>query len=436
MRTRLRARFRASIVAQVSLLVISIVLLSWTLVHTNHIAVPVVLLLAISLQIAGLLSSIQAHVATLEDFFAAVNYEDLTRRFVADDLDTELTDQFNRIIERFADARAERDVQANYLATVVHHVPVAFFAARADGSLALVNNGARRLTGLTQLTHLNDLAGLDPTLPDKLQHIEAGRQQLVQTHQRQVPVEWRISVSQIRIGSEVERLYSIENLSGELTARESSAWRNLLRVLTHEIMNTLTPVTSLATTSSEMLSKQNADPEIRDAVSTIARRSNGLMSFVSRYRELMRVPAPQVQELSVTSAAHAAATLMREQFSEIPIEVDVSPKSLKVSADQALLEQVLVNLLRNAAEALTNSTNPHITFSGRLDRDRVLMQVADNGAGIPDHVMEQIFVPFFTTKREGSGIGLSLSRQIMSAHGGEIAVQSDQRGTVVSLVFG
>ncbi|MEM8984103.1 MAG: ATP-binding protein, partial [Pseudomonadota bacterium] len=361
--------------------------------------------------------------------------EDFTRRFIADDLDAELKDQFNLVLERFADARAERDVQASYLETVVRHVPVPFFAARADGSLALVNNPARRLTGLPTLTHLDDLADVDPTLPETLRQIDAGQQQLVQIRLREVPVEWRISVSQIRRDGNAERLYSIENLSGELTARESSAWRNLLRVLTHEIMNTLTPVTSLAETCSNMLKKQNADPEIRNAVGTIARRSGGLMNFVSRYRELMKIPTPRIEELSVLDVANSAVTLIREQFSEIDVAVDVSPESLKVQADRTLLDQVLLNLLRNAADALTDTTNARIDIRGRLDHGRVLLQVADNGPGMADHVLDQVFVPFFTTKREGSGIGLSLSRQIMTAHSGDIAVRSDTEGTVVSLVF-
>ena len=436
MRQRLRARFRVSIVLQVGLLLVSSALLAWTLLQTNHIAIPVALLLIIGLQVAGLLASVQSHVDTLEEFFAAVNYEDFTRRFIADDLDAELKDQFNLVLERFADARAERDVQASYLETVVRHVPVPFFAARADGSLALVNNPARRLTGLPTLSHINDLAEVDPALPEQLQQIDAGQQQLVQTRLREVPVEWRISVSQIRLDGEVERLYSVENLSGELTARESSAWRNLLRVLTHEIMNTLTPVTSLAETSSDMLRKQNADTDIRDAIETIARRSGGLMNFVSRYRELMKIPTPRMEELTVQDVADAAVTLMREQLGDTAIAVDVVPESLKVQADRTLLDQVLLNLLRNAVDALADTENPQITIRGRLDHGRVLLQVADNGPGMPDHVQDQVFVPFFTTKREGSGIGLSLSRQIMTAHGGDIAVRSDDAGTVVSLVFG
>lgn len=437
MKQRQRARFRALTIVQVLLLLFSSSGLAWSLLVTDYVAVPVFLATMIVLQVVGLIRYVEAHVDTLEEFFAAVNYEDFTRRFVADDVDADLKREFNRILERFAAARAQRDVQASYLETVVRHVPVPFFAARADGSLALVNNPARRLTGIATLRHLDDLAKLDPTLPVLMRAIEPGQQQLVQTRLREVPVELRVSVSQIRMDGEIERLYSVENLSGELTARESSAWRNLLRVLTHEIMNTLTPVTSLAQTCSDMLRQQDgdADAQMREAIDTIARRSSGLMSFVSHYRELMHIPQPQAEDLDVHEVISAVVTLMRDELSRIEVSVDVTPTSLRVHADRNLLDQVLLNLMRNAAEALARTATPRIVIGARLDHGRVLLQVIDNGPGVPEHELDQIFVPFYTTKREGSGIGLSLSRQIMTAHGGDIAVRSGEDGTTVSLVF-
>ena len=175
------------------------------------------------------------------------------------------------MLGRFQNARADRDMQATYLDTVIRHVPIAFFAARADGSLSLVNNPARRLTGMPALANIQDLAKLDDGLPTELASIEAGQQRLLQTNIRGLPVELRVSVAEIRMAGEVERLYSIENLSGELSARESSAWRNLIRVLTHEIMNTLTPITSLAQTTVGMLDEPDAAADIRAAITTISR---------------------------------------------------------------------------------------------------------------------------------------------------------------------
>jgi len=432
---RYRARFRLLTMVQVMFLVASISLLVWTIFFTDHFAVPAVIAFVVLLQVASLLHYVESHVDTLEEFFAAVNYEDFTRRFVEGDVDVELKVVFNRIIEKFQGVRAERDVQARYLETVVRHVPVPFIAVKSDGSLSLVNNPARRLTGLPTLQHIDQLAELDPKLPGLLRDIEPGQQQLLQTKLREVPVELRVSVAEIRLAGDVERLYTIENLSGELTAREASAWRNLIRVLTHEIMNTLTPVTSLAQTTRTMLDDPDATDEIREAVTTIARRSEGLMKFVSRYRELLKVPQPDIGTVVVLEALQSVIALLSDELQNVKLAIDVTPHSLEVQADAQLLDQVLLNLVRNAIDAMQDTDSPQLDLSGRLDYGRIVIKVTDNGSGIADESIGQIFVPFFTTKRDGSGIGLSLSRQIMTAHGGDIVVTSDAGGTVVSLVF-
>jgi nitrogen fixation/metabolism regulation signal transduction histidine kinase len=339
------------------------------------------------------------------------------------------------VLERFQDARAQRDVQAGYLETVVRHVPIPFIAARADGTLNLVNNPARRLTGLPGLTHIDQLGELDPELPGRMGELRPGSQQLIQSRLRGVPAELRVSVSEIRLDGGVERLYSIENLSGELTARESSAWRNLIRVLTHEIMNTLTPVTSLAQTATGMLDDESARDDIREAVQTIARRSEGLMNFVLRYREMLKVPQPDMTTVTVSEALHGIVTLMSAELDNVEVQVSVSPKSLEISADTALLDQVLVNVVKNALDAIRDGVSPQILLQGRLDFGRTVISITDNGPGMDDETIDQVFVPFFTTKRDGSGIGLSLCRQIMTAHGGEIAVESSSDGTTVRLIF-
>ena len=435
MKQQLRTRFRVVTIVRVVLLVASMALLTGSIVSTDHIAVPLVIGIVVLLQTIDLVSHVQSHVNTLEDFFAAVNYEDFTRQYVEDDVDGELKEAFNRILTQFHDARAERDIHAAYLGMVVKHVPVPFIAARADGTLRLVNNPARRLTGLPALQHFDQLAELDAQLPAAMQSIESGNQQLLQTRIRDIPTELRVSVAEIRVAGETERLYSIENLSGELTARESSAWRNLIRVLTHEIMNTLTPVTSLAQTTAGMIDRQDARDDIREAVTTIARRSEGLMKFVSRYRELMKLPQPDPETVLLIDALSGVTTLMATELQGVQLSVAVVPESLQVQVDPQLLDQVLVNIVRNAIDATKDTEAPELRLSAKMKYGRVIIKVRDNGPGIPEELVDQIFVPFFTTKRDGSGIGLSLSRQIMTAHHGEIVVESDGSGTSVSLLF-
>jgi len=421
-------------ILQVVLLVVTTGSLGASIFITDFAAVPLVIAIVIVLQVLVLLRFVEAHVDTLEEFFAAVNYEDFTRRFSGQDIDAELREAFNRVLARFQDARAERDLQAGYLETVVRHVPVPFIAARSDGSLALVNNPARRLIGLPALTHLDQLAALDPSLPGRMRALEPGSRELLQSRLRGVPAELRVSVSEIRRAGGIERLYSIENLSGELSARESSAWRNLIRVLTHEIMNTLTPVTSLAQTTAGMLDEGPANADVREAVQTIARRSEGLTRFVFRYRELLKVPQPDARAVSVDAALRGVVTLMAADLTGIDVDVDVSPATLEIIADPALLDQVLVNIVRNAIDAVAGRDGAAIRMTAGLDLGRTVIRIADNGPGIPEDARDQVFVPFFTTKRDGSGIGLSLCRQVMNAHGGEIAIDSNG-GTTVTLVF-
>ena len=435
MKQHLRSRFRLVVVGQIMGLFTTMALLAWAALSTSYIAVPLVIGLVIALQVAVLLHTVEKHVDTLEDFFAAINYEDLTRKFVTDDIDAELKAAFNRIIDRFRAARADREVQADYLETVVRHVPIPLMAVRADGGLRLFNNPLRRLTGLGSLNSIDDFAALDPALPDKLRSIDVGQQRLLQARFRDLPVELRVAVSEIRLDGDSERIYSIENLSGELSARESSAWRNLIRVLTHEIMNTLTPVASLAETSLAIADDPGSRDELKEAVATISRRAQGLVHFVDRYRELLHVPSPRLEAVSVRSALQSVATLMARELDGTALTIDVLPRTLEVQADPALLDQVLVNLVRNAAQAMAECRERRLVLRGKLQYGRTLVQVIDSGPGIDPSVADQVFVPFFTTRRDGSGIGLSVSRQIMMAHGGELVAASSPEGTTMTLLF-
>ncbi len=435
MRARLRARFRLLATLRALALGLTLALLGLSLATTDHVAVPLVLAIAGVFQLIALIRFVEQHVETLEEFFSAVNYEDLARRFVADDLDAELKVAFNRILARFGEARAQRDLQANYLETVVRHVPVPLLAVRHDGSVTFMNQPARRLIGIPALSDLNELATLDPELANRMRDIAPGDQRLLQTRLQGVPAELRVSVSEIRSEGGTERIYSLENLSGELTERESTAWRNLIRVLTHEIMNTLTPVTSLANTCDEMLGEEDSIDDVREAIQTIARRSEGLMGFVARYREVLRVPKPKIESVMVAEMLREVLQLSAGALGDVDVQLSVTPETLQVQADRQLLDQVLINLIRNAADALGGTEQPRLLLEAGLHHGRVLIDVIDNGPGVSEEILDQVFVPFFTTKREGSGIGLSLSRQIMSAHGGAISLASSSEGTRVSLAF-
>jgi signal transduction histidine kinase len=244
----------------------------------------------------------------------------------------------------------------------------------------------------------------------------------------------------------------MHDIQNELEEKEMSSWQNLIRVLTHEIMNSIAPIASLASTANGLLASEcvadvaegagGRNERIRDvcdAVETIEKRSRGLIGFIEKYRELTRIPQPQFQIVRVSELAARVESLMREQIAQSAVEfrTRVEPHSLEITADPALIEQVLINLCKNALEAVTAREKARIDLAAGVDhRGSPVIKVVDNGRGIPEDVAERIFIPFFTTKPGGSGIGLSLSRQIMRLHKGTLSLGATPGGeTVFTLRF-
>jgi len=229
----------------------------------------------------------------------------------------------------------------------------------------------------------------------------------------------------------------MQNIQNELEEKEMNAWQNLIRVLTHEIMNSIAPIASLASTANGLLADDcKMEPvdnrserlkDVCDAVETIEKRSTGLIAFIEKYRELTRIPQPQFRIVRVGDLVERVKSLMNDQMARHAVAFDsrIDPEALEITADPALIEQVLINLCKNAVEAMNAVEKPQIDLLGGTDgHGNPVIKVIDNGKGIPEDVLERIFIPFFTTKQKGSGIGLSLSRQIMRLHKGTLSVDS------------
>jgi len=246
-------------------------------------------------------------------------------------------------------------------------------------------------------------------------------------------------------------LVSFQDIHAELEAKEIESWQNLIRVLTHEIMNSITPISSLTKTINQMIFDQESDEiainplelgereDVKLALETIGKRSEGLINFVEIYRNLTRIPKPNFRHISVLELFQNVEQLFALQFKEKEIDFSfkIIPESVRITADPDLIEQVLINLILNAIHALEDCDKPELKLVSRFNRNnRVKIEVADNGKGIKPDLLDKIFMPFFTSKKEGSGIGLSLSRQIMQMHKGSIQVKSiTQKGSVFILVF-
>jgi signal transduction histidine kinase len=293
------------------------------------------------------------------------------------------------------------------------------------------------------VTGLKNISMLEPFSADLVKTLKAihpGTKSLVKVEDEGETLTLAIFATEFRLRDRLITLVSMQNIESELAEHEMAAWQKLIRVLTHEIMNSVTPIASLASTANDLITKSDktqADDtlelggetkgDIRDALATIEKRSEGLLHFINAYRDLTRIPKPEFEIFPVSELLSRVIQLMKDQISKNDVELitEIEPEGLELTADSELIEQVLINLILNAIQALKGSANGQIRLRSFLDkRGWVAIVVADNGPGIKDDFREKIFTPFFTTKKDGSGIGLSLSRQIMRLHRGNISMHS------------
>ena len=337
-------------------------------------------------------------------------------------------------------ARLRPQQQIDRLQTLIDTVPVAIITLDDAGKIALANHAARRLAGraMSTVEHLGEIGA---AAAERLSQLAPGQRRVIRLGNGQ-----RVLASAARFAAAGERLrvLSLQNIETELDAVELQAWQDLLRVLAHEMMNSLTPISSLAESVRPLLSAavlagpNGALRDVADAVDAIARRSAGLMSFVERYRKMAELPPPSLESLLVEELIRRIDQLMRPTLDArgIAYASSIQPSSLTIRADGNLLEQALINLLHNAMEALSCAGNPRIEVRCWLRDDHCAISVGDNGKGLDGGSLEHIFIPFFTTKPGGSGIGLSLARQIAHAHHGQLeAAANEPVGAVFTLLI-
>ncbi len=389
----------------------------------------------------------------LARFLDAARYADYSQRF---DLAKEgagfevLGEAFTDIVERMRARRAGQEMEVRRLRALIEHIPVPLLTLHTDDAVTLQNNAARRLFGAEHVTHLRDLRRFGFKFAESVATAVPGNRQLVTFTVEGIEYHLTLATTEIIIDGHSERLVSLQDIQSELDATQAQAWEELVRVLTHEIMNSITPVTSLAKTAlhvvEDILIKEKAGEafdedleDLRDAVATVARRSDSLTQFVDSYRQISRLAPPEKKRVRLDGLFESARQLVVAEWpgSGVEFSVNVVPAELDVYADRDLVEPVLLNLLRNAWQSTVNIEDPRIELRGRLNRrNNVVIDVIDNGPGVPDSITNKIFVPFFTTKETGSGVGLALARQVMIAHGGFIRLsRNDAGGATFSLTF-
>ena len=446
-------RYRQRFLLQLALLLINCFVLMWLVFSSAWYAVIAISMLVLVTQVLFIMRYLDQSNRAIARFLVTVKHDDVSQGFYrehAPESFRELGQAMEDVVAGLQQARTEKEEQATYMRVLVQHIPVAVVALGDDGRITMFNNASRRLFGLSNIRELDQLTTFDRGLAEALAALQPGDERLVRVVQDNGLLQLNISATSLKLRGRAEKIISIQDIQGQLENQEMEAWQNLIRVLTHEIMNSVTPITSLAQTASETVdglmtglpqdSPMHEDlQDTFDALDTVGRRGAGLMRFVESYRSLTRLPKARIRIFRLDSFLQRIETLLGESFREkdIGFNTTVTPTSLELSGDPELLEQAVINLLKNALDAVVESPKPEVSVVASLGgKGHIIIAVKDNGSGMDEEILNNIFVPFFTTKRHGTGVGLSLVRQIVRLHRGQVGISSEaDKGTEIRLRF-
>ena len=344
---------------------------------------------------------------------------------------------FNEINTTFKIISKEKETQYQYLQKILELVDTGILSyEEKDGTVVWMNESLKRMLQLPYLKTIHSLIRRDNTLYKSLIDLKPGDNKIATAHLERNMFKVLLSATAFQTDGKKYKLIAFQNVSEALDETESKAWQKLLSVMTHEIMNSVAPISSLADTLKNRL--QNADnirtengalDDLELGIDTIKRRSEGLLKFAETYRNLNKITAPTVKKVYVRDLFENLHQLMQPTLAQknIDLEIILKDPDLILEVDTNLVEQVLINLVVNAIEAVKDQKDPRIILSSYLNNNKkTVIKVADNGIGMQEELMEKIFIPFFSTKKSGSGIGLSLCKQIMMLHKGNITVQSKE----------
>ena len=354
----------------------------------------------------------------------------------------------NLIIDKFHKISSDKEVQFHYLNTLVDHVKVGILSYDSEGRVHLVNQAFRELFGLSPIRKNNKITELGPEFCKLVEKIKPGEQFVYKVSQKGSNISLAIRATEFKMKDKRFKLISAQNIRRELEERELEAWQKLIRVLTHEIMNSVTPISSLSSSLYELVKIDEEEEKplngktkqrLKSGLEAIIDRSSGLMNFTEAYKTLTRIPPPDIKPIQSDELIHRIEILFKTQTEEknIDFKAEALSKTWSFMGDIELLDMVFINLIKNSMEALENTEEPQIRITiSKYEEERALIEVKDNGAGMAEEIISQIFIPFYTTKRKGSGIGLSLSNQIIRLHGGTIAVDSKPgKGSIFTIVI-
>ena len=433
--------WRSPITTRIVILVATIFALAFVTVGADRSFILILALLgAIFFQVKHLIKIVESSDENFASLFNSIEFDDASSSFKTGSEDPgvqKLQKELNEALAKLRYSRKERDSEYQFYKNIVQHVGIGILTFKRDGSIQIINSAAKRLLRVTKAESIEDLREMSEPLVESFLKLKTGGRELVRLKAGDEVIQLSVYAIELTLRGEELKLISMSNIQSELEEKEMEAWQNLVRVLTHEIMNSVTPISSLAGIVEEDLKhklekgslnlKKEEAEDMHLSLQTISRRSEGLIRFVKEFRNLTHIPKPKLAEVGVKNLLEEMAILHKKELADhgVTISLSVDPEHLTISVDKNMIEQVLINLIKNAIQAFDEQPEKRIELTAfASEKGRAAISIKDNGQGIDPEAMEKIFIPFFSTKKTGSGIGLSLSKQIMRQHEGRISVKS------------
>ncbi|MFC2106793.1 PAS domain-containing sensor histidine kinase [Bacteroidota bacterium] len=374
----------------------------------------------------------------LAKFLLSIRHNDFTINFNSQKSSSsisELNKSFQEIIDAFKAIKIEKEVQFNFLQRIIEIIPIGLIAINKSGKMVLMNSAAENLLQIKKPGMWDQLGTKLPEFYKRVNELNGNGRFLIDSENEKAVLAVQINKT-VLLESE-HRIISLKNIKTEIDLKETEAWIKLIRTLNHEIMNSVTPISSLTDTILMILQDGGNDKSLEEinhqniydvvgSVKTIQQRSNRLIDFISEYRKFTKIPHPKKENLDVLKTLNSVVDLLKAELINKGISYKIiSENNVQINADPILVEQLIINLIKNSIEALDGVNDPEIILKANIrDDGHICIGIIDNGMGVPAEIQDDIFIPFFSTKDGGSGIGLSLSRQIMRLHGGTISVSS------------
>jgi two-component system, NtrC family, nitrogen regulation sensor histidine kinase NtrY len=433
--------WRSPVSTRVIILVATIFALALISIGDNRSYLLILALLgAIVFQVKHLVKLVESPNENFATLFDTIELDDNTSSFKTNSEDPGvqlLQKKLNEALVKLRYTRKERDSEYQFYKNIVQHVGIGILTFKRDGSIQIFNSAAKRLLRVSKADSIEDLREMSEPLVESFLKLKTGGRELVRLKSGDEVIQLSVYAIELTLRGEELKLISMSNIQSELEEKEMEAWQNLVRVLTHEIMNSVTPISSLAGIVEEDLKhklekgnlnlKKEEAEDIHLSLQTISRRSEGLIRFVKEFRNLTHIPKPKLTEVGVKNLLEEMAILHKKELADhgVSISISVDPEHLTISVDKNMIEQVLINLIKNGIQAFDEQADKRIELTAfASEKGRAAISIKDNGQGIDPEALEKIFIPFFSTKKTGSGIGLSLSKQIMRQHEGRISVKS------------